>query len=267
VVVGERTLRANPVWEGYLVVGRHARCGIVLARDRSVALRHLLVRSIALPNGGVSLRVLDLATRNGFGVADGSSARSILSEGPIAVSLGSHALVALPAGTGTKSDTLPRELPTLSVEESAGGPRALGPYRVNAKPASSRRLAVLPRAVLASDLVDRDRRRLEYGAHTITVERSGPSVRTSVTEEDLVGGVLFGSSEEDESRPSDDTVSRVHVLVLREGRHVYAYDLASSYGTFMNGAPVGRIALGRRSSLTLGRGSQAIRLIWEKAQA
>src|SRR5205823_834066 len=41
--------------EAFAVVGRHTQCGVVLPDDPCVALRHVLVRSIALPAGGVAL--------------------------------------------------------------------------------------------------------------------------------------------------------------------------------------------------------------------
>src|SRR4051794_36919536 len=55
---GASTLVASD--EAFAVVGRHTQCGVVLAEDPFVALRHVLVKSIALPAGGLALRVFDL---------------------------------------------------------------------------------------------------------------------------------------------------------------------------------------------------------------
>jgi pSer/pThr/pTyr-binding forkhead associated (FHA) protein len=64
-------------------------------------------------------------------------------------------------------------------------------------------------------------------------------------------------------RITDENTSRVHLLVLREGAHVFAYDLASTQGTFVNGIPTRRVTLSiGGASVTLGRGDNAVRLFW-----
>ena len=63
-------------------------------------------------------------------------------------------------------------------------------------------------------------------------------------------------------RITDENTSRVHVLVLREGPIVYAYDLASTQGTYNHGEPARRVVLYDGASLTLGRGDNAVRMHW-----
>ena len=88
-----------------------------------------------------------------------------------------------------------------------------------------------------------------------------------VTEEDLVRGVVIGRSEKCHTemlrRITDESTSRVHILVMREGPIVYAYDLASTQGTYVNGMPARRVVLADGgTSITLGRGDNAVRMIW-----
>jgi pSer/pThr/pTyr-binding forkhead associated (FHA) protein len=89
-----------------------------------------------------------------------------------------------------------------------------------------------------------------------------------VTEEDLVRGVVIGRSEKCHTemlrRITDVGTSRVHILVMREGPVVYAYDLASTQGTFAHGVPVRRVVLhDAGSSITLGCGEHAVRMLWQ----
>lgn len=60
--------------------------------------------------------------------------------------------------------------------------------------------------------------------------------------------------------------SRAHVLLLRDGPLVHAYDLASTQGTYQQGTPVRRAVLADRGTmLTLGRGDGAVRLWWQRS--
>ena len=64
-------------------------------------------------------------------------------------------------------------------------------------------------------------------------------------------------------RITDESTSRVHILVQRESGIVYAYDLASTQGTFLYGEPVRRVILFDNATLTLGRGDNAVRMHWQ----
>lgn len=262
--------------EAFAVVGRHTQCSVVLPEDPFVALRHVLVRSIALPSGGVALRMLDLHTGIGFVLPDGSCRTSIFAEGPIAVALGEYALVALP--TESKGDELPGEMPAPLVDmPSAVRDQlqalavAMSPYRVNARPANrTSRITLMPSPVMVGEPLPPNLDRLASGGrHALTLVRGGRSATVMITEEDLARGVVIGRSEKCHSemlrRITDENTSRVHVLVLREGGVIYAYDLASTQGTFVNGMPARRVVLSASgASVTLGRGDNAVRLFWQQ---
>jgi hypothetical protein len=246
--------------EAFAVVGRHTQCGIVLPEDPFVALRHVLVRSIALPSGGVALRMLDLHTGLGFGLPDGSRHSSIFAEGPIAVALGEYALVALP--TETSGDELPGE----QLQALAS---AMSPYRVNARSSNRMsRITLMPRPVMVGEAMPPNLGRLASGGHyALTLTRAGRSATVTLSEEDIARGVMIGRSEKCHTellrRITDENTSRTHILILREGEAVSAYDLASTHGTFVDGMPARRVRLAEGgTSLSLGRGDNAVRLLW-----
>jgi hypothetical protein len=260
--------------DAFAVVGRHTQCGIVLPEDPFVALRQLLVRSIALPSGGLALRVLDLHTGAGFVLPDGSRRSSIFAEGPIALAVGEYALVALP--TETKGDELPAEMPPPVVDTPAAVREqlkvlalAMSPYRANARPTNGvSRVTLMPLPVMVGEPPPQTVARLAHGGgYALTLTRSGRSATVSLSEEELARGVIIGRSEKCHSetlrRITNENTSRVHVLVLQEGAVTYAYDLASTQGTYLNRAPVRRVALADGgTSLTLGRGGDAVRMVW-----
>ena len=263
--------------DAFVIVGRHTQCGIVLPDDPFVALRHLLVRSIALPSGGAAVRILDLHTQLGFLLPDGSRQTSIFAEGPVAIGVGEYALVGLP--TESRDDQLPNELPRPQVDtpaavrdQIAAMEKAMSPYRANARPDSNRssRITLMPRLVMIGEpLPPRLGRLAGGGKWAITLEREGRSATISLSEEDLAGGVLIGRSEKCHSetlrRITDNNTSRVHVLVMREGAHVVAYDLASTQGTYQNNLPARRTDLADTGTLlTLGRGDKAVRFFWHR---
>ena len=147
-----------------------------------------------------------------------------------------------------------------------------GPYRANARRDMNRtsRITLMPRLVMMGEpLPPRLGRLTSGGKWAITLEREGRSATMSVSDEDLTGGVLIGRSEkccsETLRRITDSNTSRVHVLLLREGEQVFAYDLASTQGTYRDDQPARRSPLVDAGTLlTLGRGDKAVRMFWHR---
>lgn len=261
--------------DAFAVVGRHTQCGIVLPEDPFVALRHVLVRSIALPAGGVALRVFDLHTGLGFVLPDGTRHSSIFAEGPIAIALGEYALVALP--TETKGDELPGEMPAPVVttppavrDQLHALAAAMSPYRVNARPMNRMsRITLMPSPVMVGEPMPPSLGRLATGGqYALTLSRAGRTATVTLSDQDLARGVVIGRSEKCHAemlrRITDENTSRVHILVLREAEIVTAYDLASTQGTYLNGMPTRRVVLSESgTSVSLGRGDNAVRMLWQ----
>lgn len=260
----------------FAVVGRHTCCSLVLAEDPFVALRHLLVRSIALPSGGIALRVVDLHTGSGFFLPDGSQQTSIFAEGPVGVALGEYALVALPAET--KEDELPADLPEARIDASAqlrdqvaALEAAMSPYRANARPVNRvSRITLMPRPVMVGEPLPPVLGRLATGgAYSLTLQRNQLSATVGLAEEDLTRGVIIGRSEKCHSEQlrqvTGTTTSRSHLLVMKDGPVVFAYDLASTVGTFYAGAHARRVVLEDAGThLLLARGPEQVQLYWRR---
>lgn len=279
-VAGGTALPAHPAWDAATIVGRHPQCGVVISDDNGVALRHLLLRSIATATGGVALRALDLHTDTGFMLSDGSVQTSVFAEGPVAFGIGEHSLIALPMRAATEGggDRLPTDFPPADVSTSsavrdqiAAMEQALSPYRANARPpssSSSSRITLMPRLVMMGERRFADEAGMTGHYWRITLERDGRSAMETVGEEELAGGLLIGRSEkchsEELRRITDYNTSRAHVLILREGEQICAYDLASTHGLYQGGAPVRRVVLGPTATLTLGRSQQAVRVTWRQ---
>ena len=148
----------------------------------------------------------------------------------------------------------------------------MSPYRANVRRDLNRssRITLMPRLVMVGEpLPPRLGRLASGGKWRITLEREGRSAMMSLSEEDLAGGVLIGRSEKCHSetlrRITDSNTSRVHVLILREGEQVFAYDLASTQGTYRDGQPARRSELADAGTLLmLGRGDKAVRMSWHR---
>lgn len=265
--------------DAFVVVGRHTQCSVSLPEDPFVALRHLLVRSVALPSGGVALRVFDLHTGVGFFLADGSAQTSVLAEGPVAFSVGDYALVALPsggAGGASRDEALPKELPSLDHEGSALAREQLAalehvmsPYRANARPSMrSSRITRLPMPVMVGEPPPQSTATPGRRRYEISLSRRGASASVALTDAELARGVVIGRSEKCVSatlrRVTEMGTSRVHLLVVREGADIHAYDLASTQGTFHGKKPVSRARLPEQgtTALLLGTTPDAVQFGW-----
>src|SRR6185436_13232851 len=83
--------------------------------------------------------------------------------------------------------------------------------------------------------------------------------RYQVHAADLERGLLIGRYERCAFGAEDDRLSRVHLLLLRDGDQVWAIDTASSNGTTAGGSAIRQIRLGARAELDLGA---AVTLRW-----
>lgn len=241
----------------FLVIGRHTQCDAVLDLDPSVALRHLLVSALPGDDGRPILRILDLRTHDGFELSDGTVQRSVFAEGPLVLGVGAYTLVALP--TGGPDRQAPRA-PTPRIEQH---PYRMAPHTVEpdpvARPEFRSRITILPRAL---DLGERASScGLEPAparAWELTLESRGGRAQVWLSADDLDRGVLVGR----DPRCLDaglravlsEGISRVHLLLLRNGRSCRAIDVASSQGTLHEGRPVRAIALAQyETTLTLAQ--------------
>jgi hypothetical protein len=250
VLLGTLDVPASP--SGYAVVGRHGSCDVVLDDERAVSLRHVLVRAASLHDGCPVLSVIDLQTTTGFELDDGTPQRSIGATGPIVLRIGVHSVVALPS-----SGRLPDALPVPVVARGDLAPHRVAAVRIAEVRAEDEKSACQPsRITVLPGSVDLSRLRsvLSLGAeaqrarsivealpsngdaYEVVLATRGLRAGVRLTAADLDHGVLIGRSpkcvDEGLRATLGGTISRVHVLLIREKGCCHLYDVASLVGTF-----------------------------------
>jgi hypothetical protein len=242
--LGFRDLPARP--DAFVVVGRHARCDVVVPADPVLALRHLLVRAVRLDDGSLATRVLDLKTGLGFHLDDDAQRRALVASGPVALRVGRYALVALPPGT------LPGERPAPDILDAPKLPAASAPRLTTS-------VTTLPPAPMLEDIA---RDVAAAGFARITLRRDDAWASVEVSEAALDAGVLVGRAdrcEEKLKKVLTEAVSRTHLLLLREHDVVHAFDVASTQGTFADDKKVRRVRMpDRGGTLRLGQTSPVV---------
>lgn len=240
---GVRELSAHDA--AYAIVGRHTHADVVLELDPTIALRHLVLRSIET-GGQLALRILDLQTSTGFALADGEPRRSAVVRGPVAFQVGDYTLVALP------TDPAPRALPPAFLEAMSSPYRAPSP-----RPLGTSHIGIVPGI---SDLgklcmyVEGDAR------SAFSLERAGGARETVlVSELEQQRGIVVGRSPKAHEHLlalMDANVSRMHMLLVREHAETFAIDLCSMNGTWIGRERVRRVRLSPGMQLRLGDSGQ-----------
>jgi len=241
----------------YAVVGRHTKCDVVLPSDAAVALRHLLVRATTLDDGAMALRVLDLRTGLGFHLDDDTERRSLAAVGPIALRVGRYALVALPSGVEH-----PEERPRADIVDS---PRM--PTHAGTSSGKITSVTTLPPAPMLEDVL-RDVAEPAYAR--VTLRRGGAWASVDLPDVALDAGVLVGRADRCETRLRPvltESVSRVHLLLLREHGDVHAFDVASMQGVYADGARVRRVRLPDRGGTLRLASKDPVLLEWHPRAA
>jgi hypothetical protein len=276
VLLGTIDVPAEP--SGYAVIGRHGSCDVVLDDERAVSLRHVLVRAASLDDGFPVLSVMDLQTSAGFELSDTSRQRSIAATGAVVFRVGTHSIVALPS-TGKLDDALP--VPVVEAGDLA--PHRAVAVRLKEAPAAAPSKGPSPsRITLLPESVDFARRRsvvpmvpatpAERAApvpgedYEVILEKPGQRAGVRLSAADLEHGVLIGRSEKcvDESLLAllGGTISRVHVLLIREKGSCHLYDVASLVGTFAEGARVRCLPLADDGTSVQLAGRGGVALHW-----
>jgi hypothetical protein len=243
----------------FVTLGRHTACDLTLECDEAVSLRHLVV-GIRPFRSGVRLRLCDLATGVGMRTEDGLACEALASEGAAFVSVGDYQLLLLPTG---RLAPLPWASPAVSAWAAI-------PERIYFDRRTSSRAARYPQPVrlvppanrrsITTQILDPPtrlrHRRPPPGTRgprvgTVLLTCSGLSERYDVFAADLEQGLLIGRYDRCAFGAEDDRLSRVHLLLLRDGDQIWAIDTASSNGTSAASAPIRQIRLGPRTELDL----------------
>ncbi|MEO6419794.1 MAG: FHA domain-containing protein [Polyangiaceae bacterium] len=241
-----------PAVEGvYKVVGRHSRCDVVLGEDPEIALRHLLIRAVTMPGDGVALRMLDLHTSLGFHLGEDEPARSMFARGPVSLRVGRYALVAMPSGGGDA----PVDFSPPLIEHAQGSP-----YRsASPRPRAVTHITIYPGAPMVDELLAR-----ASSTARITFRRGQRSHTIDLGDAELERGILIGRADKCNRTMAvmlGGSISRVHLLILREENGLFVFDLASTHGTFARGQRVRRFRLPNHPE-TIVLGANEVALHW-----
>jgi hypothetical protein len=229
--MGWHDLVAHP--KAHAVVGRHTKCDVVLPSDSAVALRHLLVRATTLDDGSPAVHVLDLRTGLGFHLDDDVERRGVVASGVLALRVGRYALLALPSLC-----VLPERRPAPEIVDL---PHL--PLRSRRSVLTSSSITLVPPLSALED-VARDAAAPGHGK--VTLRRDGAWATVELPDQALEAGVLVGRADRCESQLRSvltESVSRVHVLLLREHGAVHAFDVASMQGLWAGDRQVRRVRL------------------------
>lgn len=203
------------------MIGRHDMVDLPLPLDEELSLRHLLfvVRRVQCE---VRTTVVNLATTGGLEVSPGEPLRLIETNGFLAVSAANFAFSCVPTGGG-----LPWKPYAKSAWDSLTHP---APSRVEAV-----ERPCLGTPTLAVDLMGRD----------------GPQ-RASFDTVSLSRGVLIGRDPRCDLRAQDNTLSRVHAVLVNIDGRPFIVDSGSTNGIQFEGEEVKIARLDSRKSFTLG---------------
>lgn len=250
--IGHVWLRASLDKTRATVVGRHTMCGLVMPRDRTeIALRHVMFLVRATSHSEVRVRAIDLHTKTAFGDEEGRVLQSVMTEGPMFLSVGGVRLVVLPTEGELPIPTSGEEaygcLPDRVFFDERHGTAGNVERHADAPLSGIEGGATLVRSkqgplAAAGELCKAD----EAPRASITVRAFAGPVRRELGDTALDCGVLFGRYQRCDVGPTldeDSRLSRVHLMMIRDGDHIVAIDTSSTNGTFVDGRSVSVLPL------------------------
>jgi hypothetical protein len=249
-------------------IGRHDRCSLILRED-GISLRHALVRASRTRANELRIRLIDLASGGAFRTEDDLPCKSVAAEGPLFVRAAGYQIYCFPTGSLAASPWSADARNTWASFPE----RVYLDRRVPDRMAQPRRpvaitdeVSVMPmsRSTITTLLPAAQQLRARPGVGgiavgTIRLTAAGSQLAHKVYADDLERGVLIGRYERCQLAGDDRSLSRVHLIVLRDEDGVWAVDTASRNGTHLEGRPVAAVQLDHELELTL---ANAMALRW-----
>jgi hypothetical protein len=243
----------------FVVVGRHDRCDLSLHHDPTMSLRHAVISACAV-SGEMRLRFLDLHSGLGFHTEDGRRCEALTADGAMFVRMGGYHLFLLPTGSlaplpwGSTAEETWKMIPDRIYRDLRVAPRH--PEVAALRPSPTRPQSIITKIIDPPGMLRPLRPSPgERGARVARIELSSQTGRErfSLHEADLERGLLVGRYERCQLGAHDDKMSRVHLLIIRDGTDIWAIDTASTNGTKVLGEPVRRACLREGTTLELGK--------------
>lgn len=236
-----------------LIVGRHTQCGLRIDDD-TVALRQVAALMRCEGTRPV-LHLRDLGTALPFLTEDGSPTSGVIADGPLYIAMGSVAIWFLPCPGSlfmASAEAAWNALPPRTFLDRRAPERGVRPAPPRA-PAVSAEESFVTRVGAPLLLGEDDDPEVAWG--TLKLDSGARRVKRAVSAERLEQGILLGRY----GRCSllidtpENTISRVHVLLLRLGMEVWIIDTASMNGVKRGHDAVQADVLRDSDTLTLGR--------------
>jgi hypothetical protein len=269
-VAGTLCLRARADRHVAAIVGRHDRCDLYLPANADLALRQLAVVVSPVKDwrrgaSDVTFRVLDLRTTDGMVDESGRPLRALRSEGPAIVHCAGYVLYALPVGD-------PTSWPVSAADAWSYMPERVYFDELSRVPDGSIFRPVAPVNPQHTKVVFRVPGPRDTAMQLVTngdlagrlaIEASWGRGVIEVGAQALREGILLGRYARCDAHRlcSDDSLSRVHALLLQVDERLLMIDAASTNGTRELGRADSRlIDLGGSADIELGA---ATRTRWD----
>jgi hypothetical protein len=240
------------------VVGRHSRAEIWLGDDASLALRHLAILVCPhAPGEAIRYRVIDLRTESGFTDERQVPLKAFEADGPVFIELGRYVLLfmTLDGSLMWPEDPMQawRALPRREYRAESHQWRHVRRRRVEHRDATATGVQIMAGPVdIQRNLVMND----ESSVAMLTVASSAGVARLQVGPQALKTGVLLGRYDRCDSGDlfvlDHPDISRVHLLVTEVDDVVYALDVASTNGVWLNRTEVQVLEVITKTALELG---------------
>lgn len=252
--IGEIWLRATEDRSRAIVIGRHSRCQLMIPREQGgVSLRHLAVLVRRDRRTNICSRILDLHTGLGFQDESGRRLESVEADGPAFFGVGGVTLMGFPTRPGLRlPEDGARAWAELPPRAFIDAPEGLEP---SIEPEEGERLSTSIAAelgVLSSGmgLVEAG----ETPKGTLLAYRHGRVIeKLAVGARALRRGILVGRYDRCAlGRSGCDRVSRVHLLIVEDGKRVLAVDAASTNGSYIDGVEVRQSVMKEGCPVRLG---------------
>lgn len=267
--LGQAWLAASLDRTRVAILGRHGMCGVaVTERHPAVSLRHLAVLVRAISHSEVRVRILDLHTRIGFSDEAGRVLQAVTCEGSLFLDVGGVKLALLVTDDGPLADDPAAQYACIPdrvfLEERRGTASDPEPRQAGAPDDGGPSISVVrsmpgPLAAAGPLCGDGDR-----PVGTLIVRSSAGVVRRSVGAAVLARGLLVGRYARCDvgvTGHQESQLSRVHLLIIRDGDHLLAVDTASINGTHVGGRAI--LAYRLEDGTTLDLGGE-LQLVWHQ---
>ncbi len=242
------------------IIGRHDRCDLYLNGHERLSLRHLAVVvdpvTSFVKGAPVRYRLVDLRTGEAMVGEDGKQLRGLVAEGPAIVRCAGYLLFFLPLGD-------PTDWPASADDAWAMLPERVYLDELELAQGTLPKLR-MPRADVRETYITRTggardtSMRLAQGEIAGVLELHTPyrQLALSIGEKALRDGILlgrYGRCDATEAAGEDESLSRVHALLIQIEDRLVLIDTASTNGTFERGQPARIVVMESGTELRLGK--------------